>query len=197
MNFSLHFEKFWEKRDAFLFLDPAGEVPVLTQGDVSVCGASIIGEFLDDTYEANKIMGDTPEERAESRRLVDWFLHRFQTEVMRCIVDEYVMKRILGKGPPDPMIMRLGRTNLRVHLKYIEHLVNERGCLNTASPMAPDFAAAAALSCLDYLNEIPWREFPYAREWYARIKSRPSFKAILADSIPSIIPSKHYTNLDF
>ena len=197
LDFTLCFEKYWDKRNAFLFLNPAGEIPVLTQGEHSVCGAWVIGEHLEDIVPTSSLYGSTPQQRAESRRLLDWFLRRFQGEVMRCLADEYIIKRILGKGPPDPAIVRLGRSNLRVHLKYIEHLIGERGCLNTSVPTAPDFAAAASISCLDYLGEVPWKDYPQARDWYARIKSRPSFKSILMDNIPSIRPSAQYTNLDF
>ena len=40
-----------------------------------------------------------------------------------------------------------------------------------------DFAAAAHLSCLDYTGDVPWKLWPVVRDWYARIKSRPSFQA--------------------
>ena len=197
VNFTLRLEKYWEKRNAFLFLNPAGGVPVLTKEETSICGAGVIGEYLEDILPTAKIYGSSPDERAETRRLLDWFFTRFKNEVMRCIVDEYFIKRILGKGPPDPLVLRLGRSNLRVHLTYMEHLITKRVCLNTSSPTAADFAAAAAISCLDYLGQVPWAEFPCTRDWYARVKSRPSFKGILLDNIPSIVPSKEYANLDF
>jgi glutathione S-transferase len=60
-----------------------------------------------------------------------------------------------------------------------------------------DVAAGAHLSCLDYINDVPWADHEPAREWYARLKSRPSFRAILADHIPGEPPPKHYANLDF
>jgi glutathione S-transferase len=50
---------------------------------------------------------------------------------------------------------------------------------------------------VDYLGDVPWDEDETARLWYARIKSRPSFRALLADRVPGMAPAEHYDNLDF
>ena len=60
-----------------------------------------------------------------------------------------------------------------------------------------DLAAAAHLSCADYLGDVPWNESETAKDWYARIKSRLAFRALLADRVPGIAPAEHYENLDF
>ena len=60
-----------------------------------------------------------------------------------------------------------------------------------------DIAAAAHLSAIDYLGDVPWSDHEVAKEWYARIKSRPSFRPLLTDHIPGLAPPKHYTDLDF
>ncbi|MEC9207847.1 MAG: glutathione S-transferase family protein, partial [Pseudomonadota bacterium] len=52
-------------------------------------------------------------------------------------------------------------------------------------------------SCLDYIDDVPWADHRLAREWYARLKSRPSFRPILADHIPGEPPPRHYADLDF
>ena len=60
-----------------------------------------------------------------------------------------------------------------------------------------DIAAAAHISCVDYLGDVPWSDYPGAHDWYARVKSRPSFRPLLADHIPGLPPPKHYADLDF
>ena len=51
----------------------------------------------------------------------------------------------------------------------------------------------------NYLAEgdVPWQQFPAVREWYASIKSRPSFRPLLADQLPGFPPASHYADLDF
>jgi len=67
----------------------------------------------------------------------------------------------------------------------------------TAEEIAADVAAAGALSVLDYLGEIEWREFEAARDWYSRMKSRPSFRSLLNDRVRGLSPASHYADLDF
>jgi len=56
---------------------------------------------------------------------------------------------------------------------------------------------SAHLSCVDYLGDVPWNEDEAAKSWYARVKSRPSFRPILADTLPATPPAPSYANLDF
>ena len=58
-------------------------------------------------------------------------------------------------------------------------------------------AVAAHLSALDYFGEVPWTDYPPAAEWYLRMKSRPSFRSLLADRVPGQPPAMHYAELDF
>ena len=60
-----------------------------------------------------------------------------------------------------------------------------------------DITAAAHLSALDYLGEVPWEDYDAAKSWYALLKSRPSFRPLLADRVAGFIPSGTYADLDF
>jgi glutathione S-transferase len=60
-----------------------------------------------------------------------------------------------------------------------------------------DLMAAAQLSAIDYLGDVPWDAHEGAKDWYARLKSRPSFRALLADNLPGAPPPPHYADLDF
>jgi glutathione S-transferase len=50
---------------------------------------------------------------------------------------------------------------------------------------------------IDYLGDVPWEENEAAKIWYARVKSRPSFRPLLADAVPGVAASTTYANLDF
>ncbi len=60
-----------------------------------------------------------------------------------------------------------------------------------------DFAAAAHLSALDYISDVDWNRSAVVKDWYAKIKSRPAFRNILADQVPGFLPPPHYADLDF
>lgn len=198
LDFTMKVERTWERRAEFLALNPAGEVPVLIEPDGTVLAdAGAIAEFLDEVYRDKLLLGINPLDRAEVRRLVAWFDVKLNHEVTENLVGEKMMKRFLGFGQPNSAAIRAGQANLGYHLDYVGYLVERRRWLAGDHFSLADITAAAHLSALDYLGDVPWDQNELAREWYARIKSRPSFRAILADHVPGLPPPKHYADLDF
>lgn len=198
MEFELKVEKVWERREGFLRLNPAGQVPVLVEEDgTALSGASAICEYLDEIQPNPPLLGGSPLERAEVRRLCHWFDQKFNDEVTQNLVEEKVMKRLLGLGSPDSKAIRAGLSNIKHHLDYITFLVERRDWLAGDSISLADLSAGAHLSAVDYLDDISWNLYPSAKDWYARIKSRPSFRPLLHDMIPGVPPPGHYADLDF
>lgn len=202
----LVFEPFWEARPAFAALNPALTVPVALDDDgPPLAGETVIQEYLEETRgfarKDRPLMPDGPDHRAEVRRLVNWFMAKFGEEVSGPVVGERLLKVEMpakfGGGAPDSAALRIARQNVRSHLKYIGFLLAERGWLAGERMTYADLAAAAALSAVDYLGEVPWDEDEQARAWYARLKSRPSFRPLLADTSRAARPAPHYTDLDF
>jgi glutathione S-transferase len=199
-------ERVWERRKEFLVFNPAGTTPVLVEEGVPpVPGAAIIAEYLDETHGAAagrpRLLPAETGERIEVRRLMSWFNDKFFAEASGPLVTERVYKRFMpadsGGGPPDTETMRAARTNIRYHLSYIGWLVRKRDWLAGERLTYADLSAAAHLSAVDYLGDVPWHEDETAKSWYARIKSRPSFRALLAETMPGLPPSASYANLDF
>jgi glutathione S-transferase len=198
LEFELVVEPYWERRAAFLALNPAGEPPVLIEADgAAVVGVDAIAEYLEDVYTTRPLIGTAPLVRAEVRRLVAWFDVKFSHEVTQYLHGEKFTKRFLHKQPPDSETVRAGLANIRGHLEYIGYLTDRRRWLAGDEFSLADIAAAAHLSVIDYLGDVPWERHEAARDWYARIKSRPSFRPLLADYIAGVPPPKHYADLDF
>jgi len=198
-------ERTWERRRDYLILNPAGTTPVLVEeGHPPVPGAAIIGEYLDEVYGGNLERRLLPREaglRVEVRRLTSWFNDKFFAEVSGPLTAERLYKRHMpideGGGAPDSDVLRAARSNIRYHMAYIGWLVRTRDWLAGDRMSYADLAAAAHLSAADYLGDVPWNEDEAAKNWYARVKSRPSFRPILAEALAGIPPSKTYADLDF
>jgi len=198
LDFELKVEQVWERRPEFLALNPAGQVPVLVDEDGAVIADSTaICEYLEEVYPEPALIGSVARERAEVRRLVAWFDHKFGPEVTRNLVGEKMMKRMLGSGQPNSAAVRAGHQNIHYHLDYIGYLADRRNWLAGEAFSLADIAAGAQLSAVDYIGDVPWDEHARAREWYARLKSRPSFRPLLSDHIPGAPPPPHYADLDF
>jgi glutathione S-transferase len=199
-------ERVWERRQEFLVINPACTTPVLVEeGLPPVPGAAVIAEYLDETRGAElgrmRLLPSEPAARIEVRRLMSWFNDKFFAEVTGPLTTERLYKRhmpvALGGGSPDTESMRVARHNIRYHLAYIGWLVRTRDWLAGERMSYADLAAATHLSAADYLGDVPWNEDEVARTWYARIKSRPSFRPLLTETLAGIAPSDTYANLDF
>ncbi len=198
LDFDLVEEKPGERRDELLRLNPSGEVPVLVEPDgVAYADWQAIVEFLDEAYPEPSLIGRSPAARAEIRRLVGWFDRKFDREVTARLLDEKIMKRLIRSGEPDSNAIRIAGANLRNHLEYIAWLADRRTWLGGEHFSLADITAASHISIVDYLGDVPWESHPEAKDWYARVKSRPSYRPLLADHLPGAPPPRHYADLDF
>ncbi|MES2749886.1 MAG: glutathione S-transferase family protein [Pseudomonadota bacterium] len=199
-------EQVWERREAFLALSPAGETPVLTaEGTPAIPGPGIVAEYLDETHGAalgeHRLLPHTANERIEVRRLMAWFNDKFFIEASEPLVNERIYKRFMnveqGGGAPSTDVLRAAKANVRYHLAYIGWLARTRNFLAGDRLTYADLAAAAHLSAIDYLGDVPWNEDDAAKAWYVRIKSRPSFRPLLSEWLAGFPASAHYVDLDF
>lgn len=198
LDFELRLERAWERRPEFLAINPSGEVPVLVEPDgLTLVEPYAIAEHIEERYPDRPLSGVSAAERAEVRRLVWWFDVKFAREVTQNLYEEKVIKRLTGHGTPNSQAIRAGYQNIHVHLDYIDYLTDRRKYLAGDGFGRADIVAAAHISTLDYLSEVPWDDHEGARNWYARVKSRPSFRPILADHVPGQAPPPHYADPDF
>jgi glutathione S-transferase len=187
----------WRQAEALAEVNPAAEVPVLLDGQRVICDSWAICEYLEETRPERRLLALDPVERAEVRRLVAWFDVKFVREVTDLIWREKVLKFAVSRETPNSAAVRVGVANLHAHLEYIGYLFEQRNWLAGDHISLADAAAGAQLSVLDYLGDVPWDAHPGAKLYYARLKSRPSFRPLLADRTPCLKPAAHYDDLDF
>ncbi len=198
LPFELRVEKVWDRQPSYLELNPACTVPTLIEDNGLVIPDSrVICEYLEEAYPDTSLLSRSQPERVETRRLVVWFDEKFYDEVVRNLYWEKNLKQALKLGAPDGNALRAGYANLKQHLLYIGWLAEHRRWLSGSTLSVADFAAAAMLSTLDFMGDVDWSVSAAAKDWYARIKSRPSFRAILADRVNGMAPPPHYADLDF
>ena len=199
-------ERVWERREEFLAINPAGTTPVLVEeGHPPIPGAGIIAEYLDETRGPElgrlRLLPSESGGRVEVRRLLSWFNDKFFAEVTGPLTMERLYKRHLpvsaGGGSPETDVIRVARHNIRYHLAYIGWLARTRDWLAGEQMSYADLAAASHLAAADYLGDVPWNEDEMAKTWYARLKSRPAFRPLLAETLPGVPASETYANLDF
>ncbi len=202
--FELVEERPWTPSERLFNLNPAGTVPVFVEdGGAPISGIEAITEYLEETRgsPATNLIPGPASIRAEVRRLAGWFDTKFYAEVSEPIITEKIIRRFMtretGGGAPDMARVRYGMSRLRDHLDYIGSLADHRSWLAGEEISIADLAAASHLSVIDYVGDIPWADFPVAKRWYQRFKSRPSFRPLLSDTVRGMAPHSDYANLDF
>ena len=195
--FVLKEEEPWNLSKDIKKLNPAGDLPIFIFDGHIVSGNYAVTEYLEENYATPKLLSGDTLHRAEIRRLTDWFDEKFYREVYKYIIGEKIFKRFQTGQAPDSKTLKAGMNNLKYHMEYIDWLSERNNYLAGSEFSLADVTAAAHLSVLDYLGDIDWENYKNAKLWYSKIKSRPSFKEILKDTIKGIPASKHYQNLDF
>lgn len=190
-------ERYWERDPDFLRRSPTGKVPVLKTDDGFLTESSAICEWLEETCPEPPLLPRDPQGRYEVRRLVHFFDDTFYDEVTARLLGERVSKKMTGRGYPDSAAVKAGSRAIKGHLDMMEGLLDMRRWLAGDAMTLADFAAAAHFSSLDYISDVDWNRVSNVRDWYAKIKSRPAFRGLLADAVPGFPPPPHYADLDF
>ena len=174
------------------------KVILMESNHLVVIGSSIL-DYLEEMYPARALLPTSAVNRAEVRRLVYYCLNIFQRDVTEPLIGEKVIKRLRRQGSPEQNLIRNGQETLLGHLRYLQDLAETRRWLGGEVFSYADLGMAAQISLCDYVGSVSWDKRDYAdvKEWYTRIKSRPSLRAILADTLPSFHPPDHYSALDF
>lgn len=201
LDFTAEIERFWEMRPEFVQMNPASQVPILVDlNGTVICDSMAIGEYIEEAYTDRSLLGEGLSQRAEVRRLMAWFENKLYSESTFILLSEKHLKRYTNSsasmGPNSPLI-RQAQNAVHPHLDYISWLADRRKWLAGEELSIADLTAAAQLSVIDYFGDVPWDKHPVAKEWYMRIKSRPSFRSLLQDRVPAAAPALHYPNLDF
>ena len=188
----------WDAGDDFRRLNPAGRVPVLHDEEkrVTLIDSQAICEYLEETVADRALIIGSARARAEVRRLVALYDETFFADITGPLLHEKVKKRLVLRQSPDSRTLRETTRLLHEHLDYLDWLVDNRRWLAAAQLSLADFAAAAQLSVVDYLDGIDWTGHQSGHGWYRVIKSRPSFAPLLRQKMDGIPPPKHYSDVN-
>lgn len=176
--------------DLPVFLDAAGEQKIIASGTHAIL------EYIEDTDAAPRLMPLLARDRAEVRRLWQWSETSF-AEVNRSLLAERENQWVRRSKQSDTTKLREGIHALKSKLGFLEGLAGVRTYMAGRTLSLADLSIAAHLSAYDYFGDVPWDLTPDLKQWYARMKSRPSFRPLLADKVEGTRPPRHYADLDF
>ncbi len=190
-------ERVWEKRPEFARQSPASKVPLLIIDNLKISESNTIFEYLEEVYPNPPLLPKLTIDKIEARRFACWFDDTFHQDVTSKLLYQRVYKKLSGSMQPDSIAIKSGILALNYYLDYLDGVLEQRRWLAGDLMTLADFAAAAHISSLDYMGHIDWTRFRFIKYWYAKIKSRPAFRSLLMDYLPTFAPPEHYSDLDF
>lgn len=199
VGYELVRESPWLQRDEFMDMNPSGQTPVMADAAAGIIlmNSSAICEYFEETVDRASMLSGTAANRAEIRRLVAWFDEKMFAEVVAPLMHERLLKRIVHRVPPDAKALRESMKLANAHMDYVDYLLDHRRWIGGPVLSLADLTAAAHLSVADYLGGLDWRGHDRTREWYAALKSRPSFRPLLGERMEIVSPPDHYDKVDF
>ena len=198
VGFELRQETPWDASDEFYRYNPAGRTPVLRldEKNLTLIDSQAICEYFEETVDKSPLILGTAIGRAEIRRLTALFDESFFADVTHPLLHEKMKKRTVLRQPPDSTALRKAMRMAHEHLEYVDWLIGNNRWLAGAQLSLADFAAAAQISVADYLGGIDWAGHEQAHGWYRVMKSRPSFRPLLAEKMEGIPPPTHYADVN-
>ena len=197
ITYNTQLENYWKPQKDFLQLNPAGHLPViLNKENFPIVGANACLEYIKDLNLKPHLFVNNYKDKAELYRLHHWFDTIFKKEVLDPIIYEKVFSRIVENIIPNSENIRAALQNLDFHAQYFNYLLDNKNYFIKDKLTYLDLLAAANLSVLDYLGLLNLKTNKNVKEWYLKIKSRPSFKTLLKDQIVGLNPHENYKSID-
>ena len=168
----------------------------LDEKNLTLIDSQAICEYFEETVDKSPLILGTAIGRAEIRRLTALFDESFFADVTHPLLHEKMKKRTVLRQPPDSTALRKAMRMAHEHLEYVDWLIGNNRWLAGAQLSLADFAAAAQISVADYLGGIDWAGHEEAHGWYRVMKSRPSFRPLLAEKMEGVPPPKNYADVN-
>ncbi len=158
------------KSEEFLSVSPYGKVPVLVVDGTSLYESNVVNEYLDEVYEAPRLMPEDPQQRALAR---SWM----------AFADDYFFPAVFmarmgrRRGFSEERI-REAHEKLEEALRRLEHQLEGRRYLVGEYTLA-DIAHAGNFHRLRGLverGEVTIGRFPNVAAWMRLVDSRESYK---------------------
>jgi glutathione S-transferase len=199
--FSLDIINPWESQQDEVIVSPASNIPAIydeiDDHKFPIMSALAGYEYLEDAYHDISLYGDDVLIRAEIRRIIAWMDQDFFTNTTSKLIEQKIINRSLKSKSPNSKAIIDAFESLPYYLEYVDFLTGKRKWLAGDEFSMADIVAGSHISIIDYLGDVDWKNYPNLKEWYTKLKSRPSFRETLADRIGTIRPSESYGNLDF
>jgi glutathione S-transferase len=156
---------------AFLDMNPHGRVPVIRDSDVVVWESHAILRYLAAIYGRGRFWADSPAERSQADRWMDWSQSSLQPDFLNGVFWGFY------RTPEHLRDMRAVEAKIARcagYMRLLNQILADRPFLAGDSLTLADIPAGTALYRYFSL-EIERPDVPNVEAWYARLQQRPAY----------------------
>jgi len=162
----------------YLALNPNGLFPTLVHGDFSLWETVAILQYIASIGRDNTLFPTSPARQADICRWQCWNIAHW-TPALRPFIYENIIKRLRGRGEPDPNLIAAGYEGFA---KFSTILDSALSCQPYLCGDGLTLADISVGSHLLYAKQasIPIEVFPNIAAWYSRLGSLPEWQRVQA-----------------
>jgi glutathione S-transferase len=171
IDFDIYEVDLRNKSEEFLSVSPYGKVPVLVVNGTSLYESNVVNEYLDEVYEAPRLMPEDPEQRALARSWMAFADDYFFPAV-------FMVRMGRQRGFSEERI-REAHEKLEEALRRLEHQLLEGRRYLVGEYTLADIAHAGNFHRLRELaerGEVSLGRCSNVAAWMGRVESRESYK---------------------
>lgn len=162
-----------QKTPDFVAKNPAARIPVLTDGDVTICESNAIVTYLADNYGRGKLLPDDKKARAATLQWLFWQVSDGSTSLSRPWFLQFVMPMMSGQSV-DQAAHAQAVSNAAQPLKFLDQALSKTPYLAGDDFTAADICVAEAVG-LAQIGGVDLTPYPNLVRWYELLSKRPAF----------------------
>lgn len=163
-----------QKSAAFLAINPAGKVPTLCDGDLTLPESNAIVTYLADTYGRGNIIPEDRQGHAWVLRWLFWQAAEGSTALSRPFYLKVVMP-MLTQQPVNEAAYEQARSDAAVPLKFLDQALGSHSYLVGERFSIADIVTGEAAS-LAKLAHVDFSPYGNLRRWLEQLATRSAFQ---------------------
>jgi glutathione S-transferase len=163
------------RRPAYLAVNPAGKIPTLIDGEVTLVESNAILVYLAEAHGGYELWSKEPTQRAQILRWLFWESAHWQP-TLSAVLASHVAHQLFPERLPRPNVdPEWGAPPVNVLLEQLEGALQTKDFLAGTRPSIADFGVAGMATYFE-VGRFPFGRYPAIARWYQALNERESWR---------------------
>jgi glutathione S-transferase len=170
----VHLQRGEHRAPEFLRLNPNGRIPTLQDGDFVLWESGAICQYLAHKAGRTDLWPADPREQADISRWQFWN-HTQWALPLGVLTWERLMKRLVGKGPPDEALVQAKLAEFEANAQMLDSHLEQHPWLAAGRFTLAEVAVGCTLSWWKP-TQLPLERHPRLWRWFQRVTALPAWE---------------------